>query len=199
MKLGPKYKIARRVGAPIFEKTQTQKYALRAERKSKTAKFSRPKSEFGSQLNEKQKARLIYGLSEKQFSKYVKEALQKKSAKSTQLIFEYLETRIDNIIYRLGLSSTRRGARQMVSHGHITVNGRRTTAPSQRLFIGDTLSIRAGSLNKGLFKQNENKNNTPAWLDFNFDKKTAVMTGMPVLIPTENMFDLNAVVELYSR
>src|ERR1035437_735992 len=104
MKIGPKYKIARRVGAPIFEKTQTQKYALRAERKTKTARFGKQKSEFGIQLNEKQKARLIYGLSEKQFSNYVKEALQKKSARPTQSIFEFLELRADNAVYRLGLT-----------------------------------------------------------------------------------------------
>src|SRR5579872_5342365 len=103
---GPKYKIARRVGAPIFEKTQTAKYAERAERKTKNRNFSKPKSEYAIQLNEKQKARFIYGLTEGQFSNYVKEALNRKSPNTAQTIFEYLENRLDNIIYRLGLAPT---------------------------------------------------------------------------------------------
>ena len=199
MKTGPKYKIARRVGAPIFEKTQTQKYALRAERKTKTARFGKQKSEFGLQLNEKQKARLIYGLSERQFSNYVKEALEKKSARPTQAIFEHLELRADNVVYRLGLAPTRGAARQMVSHGHITINGKKITIPSQRLSIGDAISIREGSLKNGLFNKEENKATVPAWLNFDYQKKMAKVQGLPLLVTGENMFDLNAVVEFYSR
>jgi small subunit ribosomal protein S4 len=200
MKIGPKYKIARRVGAPIFEKTQTQKYSLRAERKAKTARFGKQKSEYGSQLNEKQKARFIYGLSEKQFSNYVKEALDKKSAHPTNSIFEHLELRADNAVYRLGLAPTRRAARQMVSHGHILINGKKITIPSQRLKIGDSVSVREGSLGKALFSQiDESKATPPSWLAFDRQKKTAKVQGLPVLIPTENMFDLSAVIEFYSR
>jgi small subunit ribosomal protein S4 len=199
MKLGPKYKIARRVGAPIFEKTQTQKYSLRAERKAKTARFGKPKSEYGAQLNEKQKARFTYGLSEKQFSNYVKEALQKKSHSVTNTIFENLELRADNAVYRLGLAPTRAASRQMVSHGHITVNGKKITIPSQRLKMGDTLSIREGSLGKGLWSKADNSKTTPAWLSFDPQKKVAKVQGLPILGPMENMFDLSAVVEFYSR
>ena len=200
MKIGPKYKIARRVGAPIFEKTQTQKYALRAERKTKTTRFGKQKSEFGIQLNEKQKARLIYGLSEKQFSNYVKEALNKKTVRPTQSIFEFLELRADNIVYRLGLTSTRRAARQMVSHGHITINGKRVTIPSQRLSVGDSISVREGSLGKGLFAGDSGpKTIAPLWLSFDYQKKSAKVQGLPQLVSTENMFDLNAVIEFYSR
>src|SRR5690349_7690200 len=104
---GPKYKIARRVGAPIFEKTQTQKYALHLERRGKSRGFTKPKSEYGLQLNEKQKARFIYGLRERQFANLVKEALLKKSVNPTQTIFELLETRLDSVAYRLGFSPTR--------------------------------------------------------------------------------------------
>ena len=139
MKIGPKYKIARRLGAPIFEKTQTQKYALHLERKGKKRGFSKMKTEFGLQLNEKQKARFIYGLSERQFSNYVKEALSKKTANTSQTIFEFLELRLDNVIYRLGFSPTRLGARQMVSHGHISVNGKRVNTPNMRLGLGDKM------------------------------------------------------------
>jgi small subunit ribosomal protein S4 len=200
---GPKYKIARRLGAPIFEKTQTQKYALNLEKKSKNKKgFSKPKSEFGIQLNEKQKARFIYGLGEKQFANYVKEALSKKTSHAPQLIFEYLESRLDNIVYRLGLTTTRSGSRQMVSHGHIKVNGRKVDTPSMRLKIGDKVTINDRSLNKPLFNNIEEKlknSNTPSWLKFDLSKKEGFVQGKPVLVKTENMFDLNTVIEFYSR
>ena len=202
MIIGPKYKIARRVGAPIFEKTQTQKYALRMERKGKKRGFSKPKSEFGTQLNEKQKARFIYGLTEKQFSNYVKEALAKKSTNASQTIFQFLETRLDNVVYRLGLSTTRLGSRQIVSHGHVLVNGRRVTTPSRRLVIGDTVEVRPQSQNKGMFAGIEEKMKsvtTPGWISFDQGKKIAKIIGVPLLVPTENMFDLNAVIEFYSR
>ncbi len=200
---GPKYKIARRLGAPIFEKTQTQKYAINLERKSKNRKgFLKPKSEFGIQLNEKQKARFIYGISEKQFSNYVKEALDKKTSNAPQLIFEYLESRLDNIVYRLGFVNTRLAGRQMVSHGHIKVNGKRVNIPSMRLKMGDKVEINDRSLNKALFKdldQRLKNSNMPSWIKFDMTKKTAEIQGKPGFVKTENMFDLNTVVEFYSR
>ena len=96
MKIGPKYKIARRLGSPIFEKTQTQKFALSLSRKEKNGKVpQRPKSEFGKQLIEKQKARFSYGISEKQFAKYVKEAIH--APEPLQKLYQSLELRLDNI------------------------------------------------------------------------------------------------------
>ena len=115
MIIGPKYKIARRLGAPVFEKTQTQKFALREQNRStggKMGKKPRAKSDYGLQMIEKQKARFSYGLSERQFSNYVKEALEKKTPKTTQTIFEFLERRLDNTVYRMGFATTRSGARQ---------------------------------------------------------------------------------------
>ncbi|MEQ1500013.1 MAG: 30S ribosomal protein S4 [Parcubacteria group bacterium] len=202
MIIGPKYKIARRLGAPIFEKTQTQKFALHLERKGKKKGFSKPKSEFGLQLNEKQKARFIYGISEKQFSNYVKEALLKKTPNASQTIFEFLELRLDNVIYRLGFSPTRLGARQIVSHGHISINGRRVNTPSRRMKVGEKIEISARSLQKPLFANIDERLKTvtvPSWLKFDAVKKTAEIQGMPVLVKTENMFDLNTVIEFYSR
>ena len=200
---GPKYKIARRLGAPIFEKTQTQKYALNLEKKSKNRKgFSKPKSEFGTQLNEKQKARFIYGLGERQFSNYVKEAISKKTSHAPQLIFEYLESRLDNIVYRLGFTTTRSGSRQMVTHGHMKVNGRKVDTPSMRLKMGDRVEINDRSLNKPLFKDLEEKMKagaTPSWLKSDITKKSGVVQGKPIYVKTENMFDLNTVIEFYSR
>jgi small subunit ribosomal protein S4 len=202
MIIGPKYKIARRLGAPIFEKTQTQKYALNLEKKGKKKGFSKPKSEFGLQLNEKQKARFTYGISEKQFSKYVREALLKKNSNTPQTIFEFLELRLDNVIYRLGFSKTRAGARQMVSHGHISVNGRRVNTPSRRMSIGEKITIAGRSLSKPLFLDLDEKIKSatvPSWIKFDPINKVAELQGMPVYVKTENLFDLNAVVEFYSR
>ncbi len=202
MIIGPKYKIARRLGAPIFEKTQTQKFNLHLERRGKKKGFSKPKSEFGLQLNEKQKARFIYGLSEKQFSNYVKEALSKKSPNASQTIFEFLELRLDNVIYRLGFSPTRLGSRQIVSHGHININGRRVNTPSRRMKLGDKIEISTRSLQKPLFANLDEKikNSTvPSWIKFDAVKRVAEIQGMPVLVKSENMFDLNTVIEFYSR
>jgi len=199
---GPKYKIARRVGAPIFEKTQTQKYAQRLERKGKvrSKNFSKPKSEFGLQLNEKQKARFIYGLTERQFSNYVKEALAKKGAVATATIYEFLEGRLDNAVYRLSLAPTRRAARQMVSHGHILVNGKRSNIASRRMEIEDTISVREGSKSSVLFaaKDASDVRELPSWIRWNAEKKMAEIAAKPAF-QTDSMFDLNAVVEFYSR
>jgi small subunit ribosomal protein S4 len=199
---GPKYKIARRLGAPIFEKTQTQKYAIRQERKGKKRGFSKPKSEFAVQMNEKQKARFTYGISEKQFSKYVKEALEKKSSNKSQTIFESLEMRLDNVVYRMGLASTRLAGRQMVSHGHILVNGKKVNIPSMKMTEGDKIEIRSGSQKKVLFSNIDEKVKNTAvssWIKFDISKKTGEIIGRPKYVPVDNMFDLNAVIEFYSR
>jgi small subunit ribosomal protein S4 len=197
----PKYKIARRLGAPIFEKTQTQKYALRSEKKTKTRGFSKPKSEYGMQHNEKQKARMQYGVSEKQFSKYVKDAVSKKAALAVPSIYQSLELRLDNAIYRLGFAPTRRAARQMVSHGHIMINGKKTSIPSRRMEMGDVISIREGSAGSKLFTTiGERLENVtvPEWISFDMKTKTAEIKGVPK-IGGELLFDLNSVVEFYSR
>ncbi len=202
MKIGPKYKIARRLGAPVFEKTQTQKFALNLERRGKSKGFGRPKTEFGMQMNEKQKARFVYILSEKQFSNYVKEALSKKSSSPTDLLFKFLELRLDNVVYRMGLAPTRLGAKQMVSHGHIAVNGKRVTTPSLRVSVGDKIKINDRSLNKPLFTNLDSRLKdvtVPSWIKFDNGKKIAEIVGSPILVKTENVFDLNTVIEFYSR
>jgi small subunit ribosomal protein S4 len=203
MIIGPKYKIARRLGAPVFEKTQTQKYALSQARRDKSGKsFSRPKSEYGTQLLEKQKARFTYCMTEKQFSKYVKEALAKKDTSGVSRLFTMLETRADNVVYRAGFAPTRLAARQMVSHGHITVNGKKITIPSMRLSEGDVLGIRPGSEQRGMFASMEERlagTNRPAWINFDLNTKTAKIQGTPKYETHESMFDLKAVLEFYSR
>ncbi len=199
MKIGPKYKIARRLGAPIFEKTQTQKFALRESNK-KPKRGGRPKSDFGLQLNEKQKARMFYGVTEKQFVNYVKASLAKKGAPASNLLAS-LERRLDNIIWRAGIISTHRGARQAVAHGHFLVNGRRTFVPSYAISEGDIISIREGSKNSKLFAELDTKEmvEAPAWIKFDLKKREVSIKETENPVQTDMLFDLGMVIEYYQR
>src|SRR5574340_1150893 len=124
MKTGPRYKLAKRLGATTFEKAQTQKFAISADRSAKNKRRGRGRqSEYGKQMLEKQKVRVTYGLPERQFRNYVLKSLE--AAKPTERLHELLELRLDNVVWRLGLASTRRGARQMVAHGHVLVGGKK--------------------------------------------------------------------------
>jgi small subunit ribosomal protein S4 len=100
---------------------------------------------------DKQKVRFTYGISEKQFGNYINEAVAHKGAPATEYLFELMERRLDNAVYRLGLAHTRRLSRQMVSHGHITVNGKKSTVASQRVNVGDIIAVREGSKKSILF------------------------------------------------
>ena len=203
MRTGPKYKIARRLGAPIFEKTQTAKFKASAERESfSKKKRGGPRSDFGKQLIEKQKARFTYGISEKQFSNYVNKVIESKSTTPVVEIFQALETRLDNVVYRLGLVPTRRFARQAVSHGHILVNGRRLTIPSFVVKAGDQISIREGSKNNGIFSNIDEiikTKETPVWLTWNAEKQTASILRMPSIEGQDLLFDLGTVIEFYKK
>ena len=203
MKLGPKFKLAKRLGAPIFEKTQTQKFALSEARGGRIRK-RRPgqKSDFSKQLTEKQKMRFSYGVSERQFRTYVNEAIAKKGHQPTAFLFARLESRLDNIVYRLGLAKTRQMARQMVVHGHVTVNGRKLSVPSHRVRIGDTIAVRDGSKEKGLFTtlaDDHTAAGVPNWLSFDLKKMTGEKKAEPVFEPSEALYDPQLVLEYYSR
>ncbi len=201
MKIGPRYKIARRLGTPVFEKTQTQRYALSLSRKEKAGTLpNRPKSEFGKQLLEKQKVRMTYGLLERQFAKYVKESLN--APEPAQKLFRTLESRLDNVLYRAGLAKTRLQARQIAGHGHATVNGRRVTIPSIILKEGDVVGVREGSVASPLFAEVGERMKVTAvlpWLVVDAGKREAKVSGVPVYTPVEHAFDLGAVLEFYSR
>lgn len=202
MKIGPKYKIARRLGAPIFEKTQTQKFKMRSEGGAGAKRGGMIKSDFGRQMIEKQKARFTYGVSEKQFSKYVKNVIESKSHTPTNEVFAALESRLDNVVYRLGLASTRRFARQVVSHGHVLVNGRKVTVPSYVVRPGDQISVREGSKSNAIFNDLEAKIKelqTPVWLTWNTEKKQAAVLRLPSIEGQDLLFDLGAVIEFYKR
>jgi small subunit ribosomal protein S4 len=202
MKIGPKFKIAKRLGAPIFEKTQTQKFTLSESRQGKTGK-RRPgqASDYKRQLIEKQKMRFTYGLTEKQLRRYVDEALAKSNL-PVQDLFNRLEMRLDNVVYRLGLAKTRRFARQMVSHGHVRVNGIKSTIPSQRVKMGDVISVREGSKQSIIFTslpETHEAAGVPAWLSFDIKKLEGKITGAPTYNAAETLFDPEQVFEFYSR
>jgi len=203
MKIGPKFKIAKRLGAPIFEKTQTQKFELSVARRANQRSSRRPRqmSDYKRQLIEKQKMRFTYGISEKQLRRYVNEAVEK-SHQPVELLMNRLESRLDNVIYRMGLAKTRRLARQIASHGHICVNGIKMTIPSHRVKVGDVLSIREGSRQTGLFinlGESHEAAGLPSWVTYDVKKMEGTMKAEPIYNPAETLFDPEQVMEYYSR
>ncbi len=198
---GPKYKICKRLGGAVFEKCQTQKFSLSEARAGKRKlKHGGQASDYKRQLLEKQKMRLSYGLSEKQLSRYIEEAGHAENPVTA--LFARLETRLDNVVYRLGLAKTRRLARQMVSHGHILVNGRRTTIPSHRIRMNDTITIREGSKQSPLFLNLTERVELaaiPVWLRADLTKGEGTMISQPTFVSTEAIFDPDQVFEYYSR
>jgi small subunit ribosomal protein S4 len=202
MKTVQKYKICRRLGPGVFEKCQTTKFVMSEARHAKAMKGKRPKplSGYAQQFLEKQKVRFMYGISEKQFSNYIEESNNQKGVLATDYLFELLENRLDNVVYRFGLTNSRRLSRQMTSHGHILVNGKKVTVPSHRVKIGDNISIREGSKKSVLFKDLLEKTkdyNCPNWLNFNIESLTGKVLGKPKNV--EGYIDLNTVLEFYSR
>lgn len=204
MKIASKYRIAKRLGASVFEKTQTQKFALAAERSAQNKKRGRGRggTEYGKQLLEKQKVRFTYGLSERQFRNYVEEAMATPTMSPIEALHQFLEVRLDNVIYRLGLASTRRAARQMVSHGHITVNGIKTTIPSRRIYVGDRIGVREGSKSAALFAnfaETFAERPLPSWLTFNPSSMEGGLSVLPTMEGASPAGDLVTVVSFYSR
>ncbi len=199
----PKFKICRRLGPGVYDKCQTTKFSTSGGLANKIgAGGKRPKAltEYGTQLVEKQKIRFSYGITERQLSNYVKRATQIKGAGTTDKFYEELESRLDNVVYRLGLANSRRGARQMVSHGHFIVNEHRVTIPSYALKIGDVIKIREGSKGSKLFADMAERlkdYKAPAWISFDIAKMEGKVLGKPKNI--ETFLDLNAVLEFYSR
>lgn len=201
MFIGPKYKIARRLKAAVFEKTQTQKFALREERKTKK-KFSRAKTDFGMQLNEKQKARMFYCVTERQFAKYVRQSLEQKDGSPAINLLKNLEHRLDNVVWRAGILPTHLSARQAVSHGHFLVNGKKVYVPSFAVKEGDKISIREGSRGSKLFNELENKmaeTTAPAWLAWDAKAKELGVKAGNFSQTTDLLFDLGQVIEYYQR
>ncbi len=195
-------KICRRLGESIcgrqkcaYKKKPYPPGKLASEKKHRSVR-----SEYGGYLIEKQKVRNTYGVSEKQFSNYVKNVQAKKRVSPSEALYDALERRLDNVVYRLGLASTRALARQMVSHGHITVNTRKVTIPSYSLAVGDKISVREGSKTIVPFKdlkERLEKHPIPSWLKVNPEEATAEVEGKPK--GGDLVFNWNSVIEFYSR
>ena len=158
-------------------------------------------SEYGAQLKEKQKAKFIYGVLEKQFRLYYEKAKKMPGITGENLLI-LLERRLDNVVYRMGLASTRRQARQLVTHGHIAVNGKRVDIPSALIKVGDVVSVMENSLNKAYFKGMNEKLagvTTPAWLVLNAEALNAKVDRFPTREEIDVPVVEQSMVELYSK
>lgn len=195
---GPAYKKSRKLGFSTLENGKElarRPYAPGIHGTSRRRKLS----EYGIQLEEKQKVRFMYGLTEKQFAHTFERASKMKGIAGENFL-KLLESRLDNVVYRMGLANTRRGARQLVNHGHILVNGECVDIPSYTVKVGSTISVKEKSLNHPAMKQAlENTLNRPAYVEFD-DKK---MAGTYLRLPerSELNADINEslIVEYYNR
>jgi small subunit ribosomal protein S4 len=152
-------------------------------------------------LREKQKARRVYGVMERQFSRYFGRASQQVGLTGTNLL-TLLERRLDNVIYRLGIASSRAQARQLVNHGHIMLNGRKTSVASAMVSPGDTISIRSESMGRTYFKvlrQEMDDRRVPRWLSVDVDSLSANVLHMPAREDIDVSLNEQLIVEYYSR
>ena len=195
---GPNNKKARRISFSILENGKD--IAKRPYGPGQHGKDRKRKpSNYSVQLAEKQKARFMYGISEKQFKKLVNDSAKMKGVHGENLLI-LLESRLDNIVYRIGFATTRRGARQLVNHGHITVNGKKVDIPSYRVKPGDVIAIKENSSDhKGIEIALANKVKRPEFI--NYDEKKRVATYVRYPERSELNADINEslIVEFYSR
>ncbi len=202
-----KCKICRRTGTKLFlrgERCLSAKCAMVKRPYApgvKVKKFRKTVSEYGKELTEKQKLKNFYHLREKQFSNYVKTILEKKGrvGDASLLLIKKLEHRLDNVIFRLGFALSRAKARQLVSHGHFLVNGRKTDIPSYQTKIGDKIRLRAQSEKKTVFKEGSKKEDLPAWLRYDPEKKEAEVIGEAFVEESALPAEIASVFEFYSK
>lgn len=192
---GPVLKRCRSLGlAPQF-------LGVNKESKRQTRRLLKKKSEYGIQLNEKQKAKFIYGVLERQFRGYYEKAKKIEGVTGTNLLV-LLERRLDNVVYRMGLATTRRQSRQVVRHGHITVNGKKVDIPSALVSVGDVVTVAESSRSKEYFKGMDEKLAkvaVPAWIELDAANLSGKIARFPqreeIDVPIEEHF----IVELYSK
>lgn len=197
---GPRVRISRRFGVPIFGPT---KYL---ERRNYGPGVHGPKSrrkstEYGLGLLEKQKLRYYYGLLERQFRGVYEKALRRRGVTGEQML-QILETRLDNVVYQLGFALTRAAARQMVSHGHVKVNGRKVSIPSYALRVNDTIEVRDNSRARQMATKNMESSTSrsiPDWLSLNREAFKGVVMRIPSRDEIQPIANEQAVVEFYSR
>ncbi|MDP6975449.1 MAG: 30S ribosomal protein S4 [Acidimicrobiales bacterium] len=200
---GPRARVSRRLGTNIFgtkgETIALDKRPYPPGDHGRTRRRSN-QSEYLLQLQEKQKARFTYGLSEKQFRRIYDEANRRDGVTGENML-QYLELRLDNVVYRAGLAATRPQARQMVSHGHLDVNGRRVNVPSYRVRKGDVVSLRPKSRDMVVVRWNVDvlDRQAPAWLDVSGDGFEVTIRELPVREQIDIPVREHLIVELYSK
>ena len=193
--MGPRFKQCRRLGLNVCGHPKAMDRATKG-----TSRADKKLSPYGTQLLEKQRLKAYYGVLEKQFSNYVKKATKSSESTGTALI-QMLECRLDNLVYRLGLASSIRQARQMVVHGHILVNGQKVDIPSYGVSVGQVISLRAKSQNNAMFKENFSSNalSQYPYLEKDINSFSGTLTKIPER--NEVPIEINdiLVVEYYSK
>ncbi len=198
--LRPKHKLCRSYGEKLCDSPKCpvtrRNYPPGVHGQSK----KRPKlSGFAKQLREKQKVKRIYGILERQFSNYVTDAA-KKTGNTSVFLIQALESRLDNVVFRTGLSKSRAAARQMVAHGHIAVNGRKVDIPSYQTKVGETVAVNEKSVNKKMIeilKDGLDKFEPPAWIGFDSKALSAKILNTPTV--DGKPFNARVIIEFYSR
>ncbi len=195
---GPVYKKSRRLGFSTLENGKElarRPYAPGIHGNSRRKKIS----EYGIQMQEKQKVRFMYGLNEKQFHKLFERAAKMQGVAGENLL-KLLESRLDNVVYRLGLAKTRRGARQVVNHGHITVNGKKVDIPSYQVKVGDVVAVKETSLDHKAIKEAvETTLNRPAYVEFDANKLSGKLLRLPDRSELNQEINESLIVEFYNR
>lgn len=198
----PIVKLSRRLGITLGKEKYVRRRAYPpGVHGPKQARSRSRLSSFGVQLKEKQKARALYGVLERQFSNYFKKA-SRKDGNTAENLVQLLERRLDNVIYRLGWARTRRQARQIVNHGFILVNGNLVDIPSFNVSIGDEISIKPSKLEKGIVKvipEAMNLGTLPSWISRDEKSMTGKVTSIPQGEDLNQGFDPTLIVEFYSR
>ena len=196
---GPTSRIARRFGEPIFGPDKALAKKAYAPGQHGNQRRRGKQSDYGVQLMEKQKAKFTYGILEKQFSNLFKEALRRKGVTGENLL-QMCELRLDNVVYRLGIAPTRRAARQLVTHNHITVNTKNINIPSYALKAGDIISVHERSKSLEVISNSIASNQSKMeWLEFNAETLIGKVIAAPERIQIPENIKEQVIVELYSK
>ena len=196
---GPKTKIARKFGEPIFGDDKSFEKRNYPPGQHGNARRRGKKSEYAIQLMEKQKAKFTYGILERQFRNLFKRANQSKGV-TGEVLLQLCESRLDNVVYRLGLSPTRSGARQLVSHRHITINGSILNIPSYQVKVGDVIGVREKSKSLNIILEANGKDvSNYEWLSWNKDQLQGTLVSVPERLQIPENIKEQLIVELYSK
>ncbi len=196
---GPKTKIARKFGEPIFGDDKSFEKRNYPPGQHGNNKRRSKKSEYAIQLMEKQKAKYTYGILERQFRNLFKKATASKGI-TGEVLLQLCESRLDNVVYRMGLSNSRRGARQLVSHRHITVNGEIVNIPSYSLKAGDVIAVREKSKSvESITNSLQNSSQVYEWITWNDETMEGTYVSIPERIQIPENINEQYIVELYSK